>query len=334
MSKELFGITWAGLGYWWVIPVIIGAIILIWYRALLVRRLIVLLAGTHPKLLIRNFSPFKKFLKYVLYSGALVLLGIAFLRPQWSKNEESVAQQGRDVYIALDISRSMLATDCAPNRLACAKQKIKSLLSYLSCERVGLILFSGAAFVQCPLTKDYGSFFMFLDQVDVETISSGSTALSQAIAEALRAFEAIDKKKNKLLVLFTDGEDFSTDLSGIKEQAREQNLHIFTIGVGTTQGAPIPLLDDHGKPSGHQKDASGNVVISRLNEPLLRSLAQDAGGVYLRMSADNSDIEQLVRTIVSYEKEQLDEIKMNKLNDWYHYFVALGLIALLVEWLL
>ena len=245
-----------------------------------------------------------------------------------------MAQQGRDVFIALDISRSMLATDCVPNRLACAKQKIKSLLSYLSCERVGLILFSGAAFVQCPLTKDYGSFFTFLDQVDVETISSGSTNISAAIIEALRAFEAIDKKKNKLLVLFTDGEDFSSQLGSVKERAREQSLHIFAIGVGTTQGAPVPLINDQGKQNGHQKDEKGNVVISRLNESLLKNLAADVGGKYISLATDNSDIEQLVRTITSYEKEQLDEIKMNQLHDWYHYFVALGLMALLLEWLL
>lgn len=334
MNMQWFGITWSGLNYWWVIILLCVALFVIWYRFSKTNRIIALLAGNHPKLLIRNFSVFKNSIKAILLSAAFILFSVALLRPQWSKKEESVAQQARDVFIALDISRSMLAADCAPNRLECAKKKIKSLLSYLSCERVGLILYSGAAFMQCPLTKDYGSFFMFLDQVDVETISSGSTNISAAITEALRAFEAIDKKKNKLLILFTDGEDFSSELGSVKERAKDQNLHVFAIGVGTNQGAPVPLIDNNGKQSGHQKDDTGNIVISRLNEALLKNLATDIGGKYISMTADNSDIEQLVRTISAYEKEELEEIKMNQLHDWYHYFITLGLIALLIEWLL
>lgn len=334
MSIQWFGITWAGFNYWWIIPILIACLMIVWNRAIAMQRLVNCLAGKHPHILIRHFSHLKNVLKVALISIGLLFLGIALLRPQWSKKEESVAQQGRNIFIGLDISKSMLANDCTPNRLECAKKKIKSLLSYLSSERVGLILFSGASFIQCPLTNDFGSFFMFLDQVDVETISSGSTNMSQAIGEALHAFEAVDKKKNKLLVLFTDGEDFSTDLSSVKDRAQEQNLHIFALGVGTTQGAPVPLFDSKGKQSGHQKDENGNVVISKLNESLLNDLAASVQGKYIRMTQDNSDVEQLVRTIAGYEKEQLDEIKMSQLHDWYHYFIALGLLALLIEWLL
>src|SRR5207244_4500475 len=133
-----------------------------------------LTASQWHKQLIFHFSPFKKTVKSIFLVLGITFLCIALLRPQWDKTEQKIAQEGRDLFIALDVSRSMLAKDCAPNRLECAKSKIKELVRNLSCERVGLILFSGSALVQCPLTSDYSAFHMFLDQVDVETISSGS----------------------------------------------------------------------------------------------------------------------------------------------------------------
>ena len=192
------------------------------------------LVGIHRDFL-RNVSLSKQLLKSVLIAIGFLFLCLALLRPQWNKSEETIMQEGRDLYIALDISRSMLATDCEPNRLIFAKEKIKRLVKQLSCERVGLILFSGSAFVQCPLTSDYSAFFLYLDAVDAELISSGTTALDQAIQQALNSFAATPDRKSKLLVLFTDGEDFSNNLHDMKKAATEAQLSIFTIGVGTPE---------------------------------------------------------------------------------------------------
>jgi Ca-activated chloride channel homolog len=291
------------------------------------------LVGNYREFL-RNISPKKQFLKCFLMMFGTVFLCLALLRPQWNTSEETIMQEGRDLYIALDISRSMLATDCTPDRLTFAKEKIKRLVKKLSCERVGLILFSGSAFVQCPLTSDYSAFFLYLDAVDAELISSGTTALDQAIQQALTSFSSTPDRKSKLLVLFTDGEDFSHNLHDIKEQAIEAQLSIFTIGVGTPEGAPVPLFDPHGKLIGHQKDKQGGVVISRLNEGILHTLSQDAGGSYNRATESDDDIAAFIRAVHAFDKEQLAERKHSRYEDQYHYFLLVSFICFILEWLL
>lgn len=307
------------------------------YKNYKIRRAITLLAGTAwASVLVTHFSGFRTKAKIVVSSLGLLFLFIALLRPQ-GKAEEEVQQEGRDLYVALDISRSMLAADCVPNRLACAKQKIKQMLPLLTCERVGLILFSGSAFVQCPLTRDVSAFTLFLDQVDTETISSGSTVFGTAIQKALDAFEDMPSKKNKLLVIVTDGEDFSSDLAQLKERARDQGLHIFALGVGSVQGAPVPAFDVYGKPAGHQRDSKGAIVISRLNEQLLASLAHDVGGEYIKISnksGDMSDIKKLVSRVQLFEKESFGAQKLKRSEEKYSYFVLITFICFLLDWLL
>lgn len=269
----------------------------------------------------------------LMFIGIIFLL-LALLQPQWNKKEHKVYQQGRDIFIALDTSRSMLAADCRPNRLEFAKKKIKELLAQLSCDRIGLIVFSGTAFVQCPLTDDYAAFLLFLDQLDVETISSGTTACDQAIKTALQSFKSLSESKHKLLMLITDGEDFSHDLALVKQEAQRCSLHIVTLGVGTSQGAPIPCFDEHGVSKGHQKDKAGTIVISRLNETMLQAVARDSGGHYLKMSNDDSDIQNIVRILSSYEKNRFDDRTISQYEQQYPWFVAVSLICFVLEWFL
>ena len=222
----------------------------------------------------------------------------------------------------------MLAQDIKPNRLELAKDKIRSVIQALSTDRIGLILFSGSSFIQCPLTHDKNAFAMFLNQVDSDTISGGSTAIAKAIGQAIQAFAQSGTKKNKLLIIFTDGEDFSSDLSTLKKQAHEQGLTIFTIGIGTTQGAPIPLFDAAGKQSGHIKDKKGSVVISRLNESMLQELAHEVGGIYLHASTSNNDLQQLIDLIKQKEKEKNEEKQVAQLQEQYPFFILVSFICL------
>jgi len=334
MNMQIFGITFAAAERALIlVPLLAGVAILSAYKFFWQQRAANMLTAAHLSHLLRNFCTRTRFLKAALVVGGTTMLALALLRPQWNKREEVIAQEGRDLFIALDISRSMLATDCEPNRLACAKQKIKQLLGSLSCERAGLILFSGSAFVQCPLTADFAAFKTFLDHVDVETISSGTTALDQALKTALRAFDGMENKKNKIVAIFTDGEDFSSNLRHYKQQAHEQGLHIFTFGVGTGEGAPIPLYDSAGNQVGHQKNNQGNIVISRLNEGILETLAQDAGGHYLRMTQDADDVETLARHVHAFEKEQFEDTRYSAYEDQYHWFLLAGFIMLALEWL-
>jgi Ca-activated chloride channel family protein len=187
--------------------------------------------------------------------------------------------------------------------------------------------------MQCPLTTDYDAFMMFLDAIDVDTVSAGTTALDQAIKKAMEAFGQMKERKNKLLVIFTDGEDFSSNLALVKREALAQGMHIFTVGVGTPEGAPIPVYDVYGNQVGHQKDDKGTIVITRLNEGILRSVAQDSGSIYVSVTADDSDIRSLVRAVNSFEKEKLEDKKIATMNDQYHYFLLISFICLVLEWI-
>lgn len=283
---------------------------------------------------LQNLSFTRVALKNICWALALFFLFLTLLHPCWNKKEETVIQEGRDLFIALDISASMLAQDVAPNRLLFAKEKIRALVNALASERIGLILFSGSSLIQCPLTRDHDAFFMYLDQIDVDTISSGTTALDGALCQALTAFEHRGTQKNKLLVIFTDGEDFSSNLAASKKSAQEQGVTIFTIGVGTSQGAPIPLFDARGKSLGHIKDKKGTVVISRLNEGILHTLAGDVGGIYIHASPNSGDLDTLISLVQKKEKEKIEERKLEHHQEQYPWFLLVSFILLVCEWLL
>jgi len=327
MTQHFFGITWAHAHYFYLIVTVCAVIGIIWYRARRTKQVLRLLT-------MKNFSAMRYSTRGILMALGFFAMFVAVLRPQWGQKEVIIAQEGRDLFIALDVSRSMLATDWAPDRLTVAKQKIKQLVPLLGCERIGLILFSGSAFVQCPLTIDYQAFNMFLDSVDVETISSGSTDLAQPIYKALDVYRGMPNKATKLLVIFTDGEDFSPNFSGCKSKIKEENLKIFTVGVGTADGAPIPLYNDAGKQVGHQKDQHGKVVISRLNEQILRDVSDTAGGMYIPLTDNASDMKTLVTRVQKFDTEMMEDKSFDLLEDKYHYFLMVSFLCFALEWII
>src|SRR3990167_2228350 len=308
-------------------------LIIRWYKSRKVLQKLAAPAWRHKLLL--HASVLRKAIKTVLFFVGALFLAIALLQPQWDKKEEKVQQEGRDLLIAVDISRSMLGQDLKPNRLEFAKKKIKKLLSNLSCERVGLLLFSGETVVQCPFTKDYAAFFMFLDQLDVETISSGTTSLDGAIAAALAVFENMPAKKTKLLCLFTDGEDFSSNLSGIKEKAAKAGMAIFTFGIGTKHGAPIPIFDYQGKQTGFEKDAAGKIIMSKLNEGILKNLSEQTGGKYIHATVESDkDLKEFIALVQKFEKDALEDANVARFQEQYSYAIAVSLACFAVEWVL
>lgn len=330
----MFGITWAGTHQLWYVTALLLVTAVLIYKYIRTYRVAQLLTvHAHTRALLINYSSARRLVSMILFFIGTLFVVLALCQPQWHKKEDVVHQQGRDLFIALDISRSMLAADCVPNRLTCAKEKIKQLLKQLSCERVGLIIFSGSTFVQCPLTADYGAFLLFLDQIDAETISSGQTRIDQAIKTAISSFQALSCK-HKLLVIVTDGEDFSDDLASVQQQARDQALHILTLGVGTAAGAPIPCVDELGRLKGHQKDASGAVVLSRLDAAGLQKIAHDSGGSYIPMTDDDTDIKTMVRLVGSYEKNEFEDRALSRYEEQYPWFIAVSLLCFCIEWFL
>lgn len=283
---------------------------------------------------ISGASMSRRLLKITLLFISFFFLMLAILRPQWNKREEPIEQEGRDILIAVDISRSMLARDVEPNRLEFVKAKIKKIISNLSCERVGLIIFSGKAVLQCPLTTDYAAFFMFLDGLSVEMISSGTTNIEEALLKALEVFKSMETRQTKLLCIFTDGEDFSTDLQKTTSNLHEHGLVALTMGVGTLLGAPVPIVDIDGNYVGFEQDSSGSVIMSRLNEDLLRELANKTGGSYIATSKNDQDVQKLIQVVETFEKNTFGELSVIKFQEQYPYFVAVSFLCYLLEWLL
>jgi Ca-activated chloride channel family protein len=320
---------------WKVVPYIVVATMILLYRLYKTNLVVHLLAGPNQiKKVLQHYSFTRSIVKIILFLTGMFFLAIALMRPQWNETEHAVTQKGRDLLIALDISRSMLAQDLEPDRLSFAKNKIQQLLKTLPTERVGLLLFSGSTFLQCPLTDDKAAFNMFLDSIDVETISSGTTSIEQAIKEAILLFKKMPERKNKLLLIFTDGEDFSSNLTQVKKEAAKIGLHIITVGVGTPEGAPIPLYDRRSKQTGHQHDAQGNVVISRMNEGILLRLAEDTGGMFVPITKNSDDIKKIKQFVRSFEKEHLEDKMVTQFQEQYHYPLLISFICFAIEWLL
>ncbi|MGE0010587.1 MAG: VWA domain-containing protein [Candidatus Babeliales bacterium] len=330
------GITWAA---WhnivWFAAFFIATMLLVYSYYRTSQRITQLVIPVRRSLLLSGAQPWLRLVKLALWVLALLFLFIALLGPQWNEKEELIDQQGRDVLIALDVSRSMLAEDIKPNRLSFAKEKIKQLITQLKTERVGLILFAGDAFVHCPLTHDIHAFGQFLDQVDANTISSGTTAIDKALSKAIQVYESMPNRKHGLVVAFTDGEDYSSNLSAIKARASNLGMHVFTVGVGSLEGAPVPIVDKEGKKNGYEKETSGQVVMSRLNEGILETLARDVGGVYVHATpGSDADIQKIVHHVVQFEKEAFDQTRVASLEEKYYYFVAMSFMCFLLEWLL
>lgn len=335
MNKELFGISFHAWQYIYTFPLIILLIAVYIWQYYKRRTLITYLVGNRSYDLLNHYFPVRQFIKLLCAICAILLLWLALMRPSWGKIDQKIEQEGRDVLIALDISRSMLAQDVKPNRLEYAKKKVRALVQKLHSERVGLLIFSGTPLVQCPLTTDHDAFFMFLNQLDAETISFGTTALDLALKKAVTVLSDGREAKTKLLVVLTDGEDFSSNLKTVKEQVIKDGLILFTIGIGTSEGAPIPIVDENGKQIEYQKDEKGVVVMSRLNEGILRALAHESGGQYVHaVTNDDSDIVGIINSVEQYEKQKFDQKNVIQEEERYPYFIAIALIFFLIEWIL
>ncbi|HBR70117.1 TPA: hypothetical protein DIC20_03010 [Candidatus Dependentiae bacterium] len=325
-------VSWGNLHNLWMLFLAVFLIALVWWKYLSRNKLAILL-NKHGSLL-RHFSAMRNVVKASLSSIAILFLFLALLHPKWGVVEEVVEQEGRDLFIALDVSRSMLTQDVTPDRLSCAKQALKSLINQLATDRVGLIIFSEKARVYCPLTQDKELIQLFLDQIDHTTIGAGTTLLDQPVQLTIEQCKRTPDKKSRLLVLVTDGEDFSKSLEALKKQAKEVGLTILVIGIGTCEGGPIPLYDEQGKRAGYVKDKKDQVVISQLHQEGLRSLTQETGGAVIFVQNNQVDMREIVHKIEQFEKERQGERAFASLQEQYPWFLLISFICFLIEWLL
>ena len=240
----------------------------------------------------------------ILRLAALALLVVALARPQWGNQVREVEQEGLQVMIALDVSQGMLAQDIQPTRLDRAKLEISDLMERLDGDEVGLVLFSGASFVQVPLTSDYGTARNFLASAHPGVISRPGTAIGDAIRTAIAAFDT-RLENQKVLIVMTDGEDRETDVTAAAQEAADAEVLLYTIGFGTPEGEPVPETDSYGQVIGFKRDAQGKTVISQLDEQALIDIARIGGGRYYRATADGRELDSLLTEIDALQRTLL-----------------------------
>ena len=275
----------------------------------------------------------KQVWKAILILIAVSFLVLSFSRPQLGTRLKTVKREGQDVIIALDVSKSMLAEDIKPNRLAKAKHEVASLIDRLEGDRVGLVAFAGKAFTQCPLTLDYSAAKMFLDAMSPDIIPVPGTAIGEAITKATAAF--VEKeRKHKVLILITDGEGHEGKPLEIAKEASKEGIVIYTVGIGSVQGVPIPEFDTRGNRLGFKKDRQGQVVMTKLDELTLEKIALETGGKYYRASPGEAELGQIYDDISSMEKKALASKEFAQFEDRFQALVAIALFCLILEFLL
>jgi Ca-activated chloride channel family protein len=274
-------------------------------------------------------STLRQKLRMTLLVAAVALVIVALARPQWGFSWEEARQRGLDIVVAIDTSRSMLASDIAPNRLTRAKLAALDLRQLAKTDRLGLVAFAGSAFLQCPLTLDDEAFRQSVNALDVRIIPQGGTALAEAIQAALTAFKDNDDNY-KVLVLFTDGEDHDSGAVSAAKDAAQKGLRIFTVGVGTPNGELIQVTDDQGNKA-FLKDDHGNVVKSRLDERLLQDVAEAGNGFYLPLSGAKA-IEALYKDgLARLPKTEFASKMVRRYTERFQWPLGLAIVVLLVE---
>jgi len=323
---ENFEYLWALVA----IPILVAFFVLTWYarkRAISKFGNESLIARMTPQ-----FSRYKHIIKFILLMVGLAFLIVGWANPQWGTKKEKVTRKSSDVFIALDISESMLAEDVRPSRLDRARKFAQSLVKELKGERIGTIIFAGNAYLQMPLTTDYAAGELFLKSANPSMAPSQGTAISDAIDLAEQSFEE-DNKHHKALVIITDGENHDQEAIQRAKEANDNGLLIFTVGVGTTEGGYIPI--NVGGRVDYKRDKTGNFVQTRLNPELVRDLAEAGNGASFSLIDDTENIvSQLRDRIDKIEKREFEQRSFSEFESYFQYFIGFALLLIIIEFLL
>lgn len=267
--------------------------------------------------------------KFGLLMAALTLLIFAVARPQYGQKSETIKRQGIEVMIALDISNSMLAEDVAPNRLDRAKQILSKLIDKMVDDKVGLIIFAGEAYVQLPITCDYVSAKMFLQNISPDLIKAQGTALGAAIRTAQRSFGSDQSEASRAIILITDGENHEDDAVAAVKEAKAAGIQTFVVGIGKPEGSPIPVPGT----GTFRKDRSGQVVVTRLNEQMCKEIAQAGNGIYVRCDNSNTAMRALQKELDHLATSEIETQVFTDYQEQYQSFALLALLLLIAEFL-
>lgn len=278
--------------------------------------------------LMPEMSTARPILKFSLLLISVTMLIIALARPQFGSKLEEVKKEGVEVMIALDVSNSMLAEDIQPDRLTRAKQALSRLIDNLDNDKIGLIVFAGDAYTQIPITTDYISAKMFLSTINPDMVPKQGTAIGSAIDLGMRSFSP-GEGKSKAMIIITDGENHEDDPVEKAGEAAKAGIVIHTIGIGSTEGVPLPVTVNGRKD--YLKDIDGNTVISKLDEDILRKIAIAGNGSYVRASNSNIGLDQIFAEIKNMKKQELESKMYTEYNDQFQIFAGIALLLLLID---
>lgn len=274
-------------------------------------------------------SVFKPWLKFSLLLLAFVFLILALVNPKIGTKMETVTREGVDIVFAIDVSKSMEAEDVAPNRLDKSKQLVTQIINNLASDRIGIIAYAGSAFPQLPITTDYASAKMFLQAMNTDMVSSQGTAIKEAIELSSTYFKEEDQT-SKVLFIISDGEDHEGDIGNVAKEAADKGIKIFTIGVGSLQGGPIPIKRN-GVVQTYKKDQNGETVITKLNENTLIEIAEDANGEYIQGNVTNVVLEKVTESLQKLDKTEFEAKQFADYQSQFQWFLGLAILLILLD---
>jgi Ca-activated chloride channel family protein len=273
-------------------------------------------------------SGFRHYLKFFIVVFGLAAIVFAIARPQFGSKLTDVKRQGVEIILALDVSNSMLAEDIQPNRLANAKRAISRLIDQLEDDKIGLIVFAGDAYVQLPITTDFGAAKLFLSSVNTEIVPRQGTSIGAAIDLAAKSFSPAET--SKAIIVITDGENHEEGAIEAARAASEKGISVHTIGMGLPQGAPIPIMTQYGQKD-YRKDHEGNIVVSKLDENMLQEIALVGKGIYIRSNNSRTGLNTLFGEINKLEKQEIEAKVYSEYEEQFQYPIAIAILFLIIE---
>ncbi|KAB8155698.1 VWA domain-containing protein [Kordia sp. TARA_039_SRF] len=285
------------------------------------------------KQLLERLSPqkstFKPILKLVIWCLAIASLTVALVNPKIGTKLETVKREGVDIVFAVDVSKSMLAEDISPSRLDKAKRIVSEIINNLGSDRIGIIAYAGRAVPQLPITTDFSAAKMFLANLNTDMLSSQGTAIDDAIRLAKTYYDDVEQT-NRVLVIISDGEDHTGGAGKLAEEATKEGIKTYTIGVGTTKGGRIPLKR-RGIVESYKRDLQGEVVITRLNENTLKSIASEGDGEYIDGTVTEDAVSFITDRLSTMNKTEFEAKKFSEYQDQFQWFLGLGIFLLLLD---
>ena len=316
--------------YLWLLAAVPAFVLLFWAAARS-RRLRLARFGCEATIreLMPEVSAGRKVLKFTIFCSAFALLALAAARPQFGSKLREEKSQGVEMMLVVDVSNSMLAEDFEPSRLERTKYAINKLFDGLKQDRVGLVVFAGEPKVQLPITSDHRMAKAFARRIDPSLVPVQGTAVGKALEQALLAFsDQSEEPRSRAIILITDGENHEDDALAVARRAADMGIRIYTIGIGTPEGAPIRIGGEF------VQDEKGDMVVSKLNEKMLSEIADLTGGAYVRSSKQSIGLDEIVKSINDMEQTEQSTVRFEEYNEQYQYLLVAALVLLLVEFLL